>query len=733
MANPIFVNERPIRSISEFEFVHDPNDKNSKLGVGSFASVKLAKDKKTGKSHAVKIISMHPSKVTSSDLHNIRTEITIHRKLDHPNIIKFHDYLQKEHNVYLVLDYAENGNLYSFLHKKKKLSSEEIFRFFHQTTLAIQYLHQNDILHRDIKPENLLLDSSHNIKLCDFGWSTRRITEKRLTFCGTYEYMAPEIVHKKPYDYRVDVWSLGVLLYELIHREAPYKGRSLPEITKSLAKTQITFSSSCNPDAKDLILKILKNNPSERLSINQILSHTWVRQNLFKDGVGSIQTDFLVSPRDIKSAHLNSVYGESPKMNPRRDKENFKSEILSSTDHIIFSEFTSPQTKRSQNHHLFSSFNASSTIKDQDTERVNKEKTRDLNSILTPDSINMSQSDISKRKPLQEFGSNLQLKTISENMLTARGHTKSSSSLTHNVLEKLVLDERKTPTNLSKKKKIFENNLLSPAFRTKVNSIIQNLSSQTTTHKTAVDISAIFADKLLNQHSTRAYTGVPTITNRYQNDHPLTSLQNTQNQAIIRNKSDLKNDENCQFGTSSSNSNVSKARAESEALKRAHTPTNVKTNIQVKLSLPKGDNIPAFASPLSNANRTARSKIEARSPEPLESRINLMTYSQKFGEGELVRPMTSKNSENGTSASKKINGKSKERQDFGFAFNNFYKSLDYKKKTGMKFIDEVTNQHIVNLQDRRNERKEQTKREYNKDKENHMVMKDTQQLRNWAF
>ena len=96
---------------------------------------------------------MHPDKITNSDLHNIKTEISIHRKLDHPNIIKFYDYIHKDHNVYLILDYAESGNLYSYIHKRKSLSSEEIFRFFYQATLAIQYLHQNDILHRDIKPE----------------------------------------------------------------------------------------------------------------------------------------------------------------------------------------------------------------------------------------------------------------------------------------------------------------------------------------------------------------------------------------------------------------------------------------------------------------------------------------------------------------------------------------------------------------------------------------------------
>lgn len=131
---------------------------------------------------------MEPSKLTKSDLHNIKTEITIHRKLDHPNIIKFHDYIQKDNNVYLVLDFAENGNLYSYLHKRRQnLNADEVFNFFYQTCLAIQYLHQNDVLHRDIKPENLLLDKNHNIRLCDFGWAARKIKEKRFYFLFIFE------------------------------------------------------------------------------------------------------------------------------------------------------------------------------------------------------------------------------------------------------------------------------------------------------------------------------------------------------------------------------------------------------------------------------------------------------------------------------------------------------------------------------------------------------------------
>ena len=91
--------------------------------------------------------------------------------------------------------------------------------------------------------------------------------------------MAPEIIHKLPYDYRIDIWSIGILLYELFHKEPPFKGRNLTEITKSINKTVITFLPSVPTDARDLILKILKNNYNNRLSFSQIFAHSWVKRN----------------------------------------------------------------------------------------------------------------------------------------------------------------------------------------------------------------------------------------------------------------------------------------------------------------------------------------------------------------------------------------------------------------------------------------------------------------------
>ena len=103
--------------------------------------------------------------------------------------------------------------------------------------MAIIYMHSNDIIHRDLKvilsliqPENLLLDQYLNIKICDFGWCAENCAIKRTTFCGTYEYMAPEMIFRSEYDYRVDIWAVGVLLYELLHGTAPFKGKSIEEV-----------------------------------------------------------------------------------------------------------------------------------------------------------------------------------------------------------------------------------------------------------------------------------------------------------------------------------------------------------------------------------------------------------------------------------------------------------------------------------------------------------------------
>ena len=182
--------------------------------------------------------------------------------------------------MYLLLEFAVHGNLFWYIRRQKSLPEKRAVEVFRQTCDAIQYMHKKGFIHRDLKPENILLDDNYDIKVCDFGWCTEyeQEDEMRKTFCGTYEYMAPEIFDKKPYDEKIDVWALGVLLYELVHGKSPFRGNSVIDIYKNIQRGDIRYSSCCSSEAKDLISKILKKNPYSRASMDDIMNHPLMRK-----------------------------------------------------------------------------------------------------------------------------------------------------------------------------------------------------------------------------------------------------------------------------------------------------------------------------------------------------------------------------------------------------------------------------------------------------------------------
>ncbi len=153
--------------------------------------------------------------------------------------------------VYYLLEYASNGCLFFYINSKKGLSENLALRFLYQTAKAVKYLHDNRFIHRDIKPENILLDDNFNVKLCDFGWSCfLNNTRYRTSVCGTYEYMSPEIVKEKRHDKSVDIWSLGILLFEMLHGSPPFKADSFEEIKIEFRVKKILIRSSISKNTK---------------------------------------------------------------------------------------------------------------------------------------------------------------------------------------------------------------------------------------------------------------------------------------------------------------------------------------------------------------------------------------------------------------------------------------------------------------------------------------------------
>lgn len=212
--------------------------KQQLLGSGAFADVFLGINKINNKKYAIKVLDKE--KMTSNNIKPsfIKKEMDIHSQISHPYIISLRCLKETSCNFQIVMDLAKNGTLYSKLKKMNNGFSEETaFKYFTQTCSAIYFLHKNGLCHRDIKPENLLLDENNNIKLCDFSWCNKIDRKKPFNdFCGTYEYMAPEIIRKDFYDEKVDVWALGVLLFELLHGKSPYAPQNLNLSDKSSAQ-----------------------------------------------------------------------------------------------------------------------------------------------------------------------------------------------------------------------------------------------------------------------------------------------------------------------------------------------------------------------------------------------------------------------------------------------------------------------------------------------------------------
>lgn len=182
---------------------------------------------------------------------------------------------KRENRVFLILEFAANGNLFRYIRSNPKAFADasQKLELYRKICQAVSFIHGHNMVHRDIKPENILIDDHLQPKLCDFGWTINlEKNESRQTFCGTYEYMAPEIFEAHSYNSSVDIWSLGILLFELFHGHSPYSGSSVFQIYKNIVNQKLVFKEGVHPMITGLISRILQIKPEKRPTIDEILA-----------------------------------------------------------------------------------------------------------------------------------------------------------------------------------------------------------------------------------------------------------------------------------------------------------------------------------------------------------------------------------------------------------------------------------------------------------------------------
>ncbi|XP_075029610.1 ribosomal protein S6 kinase alpha-1 isoform X1 [Calonectris borealis] len=238
------------------------------LGQGSFGKVFLVRKITPPDSnhlYAMKVLKKATLKVRD----RLRTKIErdILADVNHPFVVKLHYAFQTEGKLYLILDFLRGGDLFTRLSKEVMFTEEDVKFYLAELALGLDHLHSLGIIYRDLKPENILLDEEGHIKLTDFGLSKEAIDheKKAYSFCGTVEYMAPEVVNRQGHSHSADWWSYGVLMFEMLTGSLPFQGKDRKETMTLILKAKLGMPQFLSSEAQSLLRALFKRNPANRL------------------------------------------------------------------------------------------------------------------------------------------------------------------------------------------------------------------------------------------------------------------------------------------------------------------------------------------------------------------------------------------------------------------------------------------------------------------------------------
>lgn len=250
------------------------------IGQGSFGKVVQCRLKRDGRVFAMKMLNKK-SIIERGEVEHTKAEKAILQSIQHPFLMCLHHSFQTSDKLYLVMDYVNGGELFYHLQQEHTFDNQRAKFYAAQIVLGLEYLHNRGIIYRDLKPENLLLDSDGNIKMTDFGLSKQGLNsskDRTNTFCGTPEYLAPEVLQGRDYGKAVDWWSLGTLIYEMLTGLPPFYDEDVQKMYGLKLTADLEIPAEMDKDAADLVRKLLDRNPETRMQEPaQMKQHPWFK------------------------------------------------------------------------------------------------------------------------------------------------------------------------------------------------------------------------------------------------------------------------------------------------------------------------------------------------------------------------------------------------------------------------------------------------------------------------
>jgi calcium/calmodulin-dependent protein kinase I len=255
------------------------------IGNGNYAKVFLALDIHENKEYAVKSIFKEKIWSSSRSVSALVSEINVMKKLNHPFLVVLHKVYENETYVHLILDYVPGGDLFRRISDRKAFTEESASKFMKNLLEVLDYMHSLNIVHRDLKPENILmmqLDNDYEFKIADFGLACEYTDELSLR-CGSPGYVAPEILKKKHYGNKVDIFSAGIIVYVLLSSRAPFYGKTANDILLKNKECKVCFDEkywkNISKEGIDFVLRMTDSEPEFRPDAKQALRHNWISMN----------------------------------------------------------------------------------------------------------------------------------------------------------------------------------------------------------------------------------------------------------------------------------------------------------------------------------------------------------------------------------------------------------------------------------------------------------------------